>query len=102
MRGVFNFYGRFFYVILSRRTGDSLRCRKKTDQFIDITGEVCPMTSIKTKLKLKKMEPGGVLEVRVSEGEPVENLPRTVEREGHKILEIKKEDRFYIVRIERG
>ncbi len=75
---------------------------EKADQFIDITDEVCPMTSIKTKLKLKKMEPGGVLEVLVREGEPVENLPRTLEREGHRILEVRKEDNFYTVRIKRG
>ncbi len=74
----------------------------KADQFIDITGEVCPMTSIKTKLQLKKMEPGSVLEVRVSEGEPLENLPRTLEREGHKVLKITKEGLFYKVRIKCG
>ncbi|WP_462137964.1 sulfurtransferase TusA family protein [Candidatus Mycalebacterium sp.] len=75
---------------------------EKTDEFIDITGEVCPMTSIKTKMRLKSMRPGGVLEVRVSEGEPIDNLPRTIEREGHKVLEIKKEDSFYTVRIQRS
>ncbi len=72
----------------------------KADQFIDITGEVCPMTSIKTKLKLKTMRSGSVLEVRVSEGEPVENLPRTIEREGHKVLSISKQDSFYTVLIQ--
>ncbi|QMU56057.1 MAG: sulfurtransferase TusA family protein [Candidatus Mycalebacterium zealandia] len=75
---------------------------EKADKFIDITGEVCPMTSIKTKMKLKGMQPGGILEVRVSEGEPIDNLPRTIEREGHKVLEINKEDSFYTVRIRRG
>ena len=60
------------------------------------------MTSVKTRLKLKSMKPGGVLEVRVSGGEPVENLPATVEREGHKVLEVRKEESFYTVLIERG
>ncbi|MGI9558340.1 MAG: sulfurtransferase TusA family protein [Thermodesulfobacteriota bacterium] len=74
---------------------------EENGNFIDITGEVCPMTSIKTKLKLKGMQTGDVLEVRVSRGEPVENLPRTIEREGHKVIEIKQEGDFYTVRIER-
>lgn len=73
----------------------------EADQFIDITGEVCPMTSIKTKLKLKAMEPGRLLEVRVREGEPVENLPQTVEREGHKVVDISKREQFYTVLIKR-
>lgn len=73
----------------------------EADQFIDITGEVCPMTSIKTKLKLKAMESGRLLEVRVREGEPVENLPQTVEREGHKVLDISKQEQFYTVLIKR-
>lgn len=73
----------------------------KADQFIDITGEVCPMTSIKTKLKLKAMEPGRLLEVRIREGEPVENLPQTVEREGHKVVDISKREQFYTVLIKR-
>ncbi|MCY3973509.1 MAG: sulfurtransferase TusA family protein [Candidatus Dadabacteria bacterium] len=74
----------------------------KADHFIDITDEVCPMTSVKTRLKLKGMKPGGVLEVRVRGGEPVENLPGTIEREGHKVLEVRKEESFYTVLIERG
>lgn len=72
----------------------------KADQSIDIRGEVCPMTSIKTKLKLKTMESGGLLEVYVREGEPVENLPKTIEREGHKVLKISKRDSYYTVLIQ--
>ena len=44
------------------------------DQTIDITNEVCPMTFVRTKLKLERMQPGEVLSVgskvalRVSRG----------------------------------
>lgn len=60
------------------------------------------MTSVKTRLKLKSMERGAILRVRVSGGEPVENLPRTVEREGHKVLEVRDEGRFFTVLIRCG
>jgi len=30
-----------------------------SDHAIDITGEVCPMTFVRTKLKLERMQPGG-------------------------------------------
>ncbi len=69
---------------------------------IDITGYICPMTFVKTKLKLERMERGEVLEVRLCEGEPLSNLPRSVEQEGHKVLAIVQEEgRYHKVIIER-
>jgi tRNA 2-thiouridine synthesizing protein A len=73
----------------------------KIDQTIDITKEICPMTFVKTKLKLETMAPGQVLEVILSGGEPLINVPRSVKEEGHKILEITKEDKNYKLIIER-
>ena len=71
------------------------------DQIIDITADICPMTFVKTKLKLETMEQGQILEVTVREGEPLINLPRSVEQEGHKVLNINKENSFYKILIER-
>jgi len=59
---------------------------------IDITKEICPMTFVKTKLKLETMSPGQVLEVTLREGEPLTNVPRSVEQEGHKVLDIHREE----------
>jgi len=73
----------------------------KHNQSIDITKEICPMTFVKTKLKLETMDIGQVLEVKLREGEPLANLPKSVEQEGHRVLEIFKEDPFYKILIER-
>ena len=43
----------------------------KIDNQIDITKEICPMTFVKTKLKLETMSTGEVLEVTLREGEPL-------------------------------
>ena len=59
------------------------------------------MTFVKTKLKLETMDIGQVLEVKIREGEPLANLPKSVEQEGHRVLEIYKEDPFYKILIER-
>ncbi len=56
------------------------------DYFIDITGEVCPMTFVKTKLKIERMRPGEVLEVRLCGQEPLTNVPRSLKGLGHEIL----------------
>ena len=37
----------------------------QADHDIDITGEVCPMTFVRTKLKLERMRPGETLSVRL-------------------------------------
>ena len=64
----------------------------KVNSQIDITKEICPMTFVKTKLKLETMDSGQVLEVTLREGEPLINVPRSVEQEGHKVLDIHREE----------
>jgi len=73
----------------------------KHDKSIDITREICPMTFVKTKLQLDKMEKGQVLEVVLREGEPLANVPKSVEQDGHKVLNICKDDHVYKILIER-
>jgi tRNA 2-thiouridine synthesizing protein A len=73
----------------------------KIDTQIDITKEICPMTFVKTKLKLETMSTGEVLEVTLREGEPLINVPRSVEQDGHKILDLRQEGDLYKLVIER-
>jgi len=54
---------------------------------LDITKDRCPMTFVKTKLQLEQMEPGDTLEVLLSEGEPLERVPKTVVEQGFQLLE---------------
>jgi tRNA 2-thiouridine synthesizing protein A len=73
----------------------------KVDERIDITKEICPMTFVKTKLKLESMRSGQILEVTLREGEPLINVPISVKDEGHKIVSISKEGTSYKLLIER-
>lgn len=59
---------------------------QKNDYFLDIRDEVCPMTFVKTKLLLERVEPGALLEVRLKGAEPLENVPRSVEDMGHVVV----------------
>ena len=43
------------------------------------------MTWVRTKLELERLEPGQVLEVRVPEGEALENVPRSAREAGHEV-----------------
>lgn len=74
---------------------------RKIDTQIDITKEICPMTYVKTKLKLETMSSGQVLEVILRKGEPLTNVPKSLMAEGHKILDVRQDGEFYKLLIER-
>lgn len=57
---------------------------RKPDDTLDITDVVCPMTFVKTKMSLEDMEDGQVLAVHLNDGEPIQNVPRSLKDEGHK------------------
>ncbi|MDR2803413.1 MAG: sulfurtransferase TusA family protein [Treponema sp.] len=59
---------------------------------IDITGVVCPITFVKTKVALEELTDGDILEVRLNAGEPVQNVPRSLKDEGHKVSGIERQD----------
>jgi TusA-related sulfurtransferase len=54
--------------------------------FLDITGDVCPMTFVRTRLALDKLAVGALLRVRLRGAEPLRNVPRTAREQGHAIL----------------
>lgn len=72
------------------------------DQTIDITNEVCPMTFVRTKLRLERMQPGEVLEVRLKGDEPLRNVPRAAREEGHAILDIRDAGDAHVISIRRA
>jgi TusA-related sulfurtransferase len=61
------------------------------DSTIDITGEVCPMTFVRVKLALERLPSGAVLGVRLNDGEPLRNVPRSARAEGHEIVHLAPE-----------
>lgn len=60
----------------------------KIDETVDITDKVCPLTFVKAKVALDELEEGEVLAIRMNDGEPVQNVPRSVKEEGHQILKL--------------
>ena len=55
------------------------------------------MTFVKTKLKLEELAANDVLEVLLTAGEPLQNLPRTVEEAGYQVVEIKPNGSNYML-----
>jgi tRNA 2-thiouridine synthesizing protein A len=64
---------------------------KTSDQELDITGEICPMTFVRTRLALDRMAEGETLMVRLRGEEPLRNVPQTAREQGHEVLSIQTE-----------
>jgi len=56
------------------------------NETMDLQGVPCPQNFARTLLRLEAMEEGKLLEVFLDDGEPIDNVPRAVLEEGHKIL----------------
>ena len=55
---------------------------------VEITDVVCPVTFVKAKVALEELDDGDVLSIHMNEGEPVQNVPRSIKEEGHQILKL--------------
>ena len=58
------------------------------DRELDIRGQVCPYTFVKTKLALEEMSPGHVLRVLVDYEPATRNVPRSVQLQGDEVLSV--------------
>ena len=77
--------------------------RRKPDDTLDITDVVCPMTFVKAKMRLEDLDDGQVLAVHLNNGEPIQNVPRSLKDEGHKVLSVEQNaDGSYNLLVEKG
>ncbi len=62
-----------------------------SDFFLDITQDKCPMTFVRAKLLAEKMSSAQVALLRLTAGEPLENLPRSLEEHGYQVISVTPE-----------
>lgn len=74
----------------------------KVDLVKELVGVKCPMNFVKTKMALSQLEKGNILEITLDDGEPIDNVPKSVKEEGHVILSEVKVDNYWRVRIKKG
>jgi TusA-related sulfurtransferase len=60
------------------------------DRTLDIRGQVCPLTFVRSKLAIEKMALGEVLEIVVDHQPAATNVPRSMEHEGQKVLKVEQ------------
>jgi len=60
----------------------------KIDRELDLKGEVCPFTFVKSKLIIEQMEPGQVLRVLLDYKPSAENVPKSMKEEGQEVIKV--------------
>ncbi|MGL1902299.1 MAG: sulfurtransferase TusA family protein [Fibrobacterales bacterium] len=60
--------------------------------FKDFRRVKCPLNFVKTKLFLDRIESGDLLRIYLDDGAPIENVPRSVRRDGHEIMSREKHE----------
>ncbi len=58
----------------------------KVDKTLDLKGQICPYTFVRSKLAVEKMAIGEVIEIILDHKPAVENVPKSMENEGQKVL----------------
>ncbi len=66
---------------------------------LDLRGEVCPYTLVKTLLSLEELDPGTELAVVLDYAPAVDNVPRSLRLYGHEVLEVVREEAAWVVRV---
>ncbi|MFM2060338.1 MAG: hypothetical protein RLZZ507_8 [Cyanobacteriota bacterium] len=58
------------------------------DAQLDLRGTPCPINFVRTKLRLQQMPDGGLLEVWLDGGEPIEQVPDSLTMAGYQVENI--------------
>jgi tRNA 2-thiouridine synthesizing protein A len=56
-----------------------------TETALDLTGVMCPLNWVRTRLALERLTAGETLTVRLDPGEAIESVPRSAREEGHEV-----------------
>lgn len=69
---------------------------------IDLRGVPCPLSFVRAKLHLEKLEVGQLLEVLLDSGEAIEHVPNSLVSDGHMVKGIEERDRFFALTIQKA
>ena len=69
---------------------------------LDLKGVACPFNYVQAKIRLETMDVGQLLEITIDDGEPIENVPKSLTNDGHEITDTKKVGGHYRLVIRKG
>ncbi len=73
--------------------------RTKAAVTLDLRSVPCPINYVRAKIAIEGMEVGECIDILLDDGEPIRNVPASLENDGQEILEIRKENGHYLLRV---
>ena len=67
---------------------------------IDLRGTVCPMNIVIAKREIAKLKPGDIVRITVDFPSAKQDVPKSLERDGHKILKVDDKGEFADIFVE--
>jgi TusA-related sulfurtransferase len=74
----------------------------KSREVLNLEGVACPQNSAMALLKMESMKTGALLEIVVDEGEPIKNVPLSLEAEGYEIISKVKADKVWKILVRKS
>ena len=70
---------------------------------LNLEGIPCPTNFVKIKMQLEELEDGGILEIIVDDGDPIQSVPSSLKEEGHRLIEAEpQKNNTYRLLVEKG
>lgn len=66
---------------------------------VDLSGTVCPMTLVKARMGLARLEAGETVEFILRGGDQVREVPKSLKEDGHWIEGICPEDGRFVLKV---
>lgn len=70
-----------------------------TPTTLDLRGEVCPYTFLRTKLAIEELEPGAELELLLDHRPAFTNVPASLTEDGHQVLAVQEDPNLPLCRV---
>jgi len=68
---------------------------------VNLRGVPCPLNLVRAKLAIEKVDIGAILEIELDDGEPIQNLPVSLGRQGQEILDTTKCEDYFCLKVRR-
>jgi TusA-related sulfurtransferase len=68
---------------------------------VDLRGVPCPLNLVRAKLAIEKVALGDILEIEIDDGEPIQNLPVSLGRQGQEIIETIPCQEYFCLKVRR-
>ena len=74
---------------------------KRNLESLDLSGIPCPMNAARALLKLAQMQDNSFLEIILDDGEPIVNVPVSLEDEGYLILLKERRGKQWMLQVQK-